>query len=399
MLILDYLLPFIVVLGVLVFVHELGHYLAARQCRVAVQVFSIGFGPELFGFNDRAGTRWKISAFPLGGYVKMLGDMDAASRPDANAADLPDDLHSRAFPNKTVGQRAWIVAAGPLANFLFAAIVLMILMATQGHPFPRADVGEVIEDYPAAEAGLRPDDRITAINDQPIDRFMDIPLAVQLAMADRYQPAPDQRVMAYNDYVALVGSVDLPPVTVRFERDGAPLTLTMVPAGRTVIDTSDGVGREVPAFRLGFTAPQGAYGIGDSILLGVTETVWLTGATLAAVGEIIAGDRGSEELGGPIRIAQMSGDVAQLGIIALLWFMALLSVNLGLINLFPIPILDGGHLLFLGVEAALGRPLSERLQDYGFRIGFALVLTLMVFATWNDLVNLQVFDFLSGLIS
>ncbi|MCA8907968.1 MAG: RIP metalloprotease RseP [Rhodospirillaceae bacterium] len=393
---LDYILPFIVVLSVLVFVHELGHYLAARMCRVRVEVFSIGFGPELFGFNDRAGTRWKISAMPLGGYVKMLGDMDASSRPDKDAALLPDEIRAGAFPYKSVPQRAWIVAAGPLANFAFAAVVLAVLLASDGHPFPRSVVGNVVDGFPAAASGLQEGDLVTAVDGTPVERFMEIPDLVQAAMGARYQPREGQQILNYEDYRNLVHSVGLPPITLTIERDGESQDLTIVPMGRTVVDST---GTEFPVFRLGFIADTGPYGVLDSIWLGVSETVWLTAATFDSVGEIISGDRGSEELGGPIRIAQMSGDVAQLGIVALLWFMALLSVNLGLINLLPIPILDGGHLLFLGAEAALGRPLSDRLQEYGFRIGLALVLTLMVFATWNDLVNLQVFEFLSGLIS
>lgn len=393
---LDYILPFIVVLSVLVFVHELGHYLAARMCRVRVEVFSIGFGPELFGFNDRAGTRWKISAIPLGGYVKMLGDMDASSRPDRDAARLPDDVWASAFPNKSVAARAWIVAAGPLANFAFAAVVLAVLLASDGHPFPRAEVGSVVDGFPAAASGLQDGDLVTAVDGTPVDRFMEIPDLVQAAMGPRYQPRDDRQILAYEDYTNLVHGVGLPPIVLTVERDGETRDIAIVPVGRSVIDST---GREFPVFRMGFIADTGPYGVLRSMWLGLSETAWLTAATFDSVGEIIAGDRGSEELGGPIRIAQMSGDVAQLGVVALLWFMALLSVNLGLINLLPIPILDGGHLLFLGAEAALGRPLSDRLQEYGFRIGLALVLTLMVFATWNDLANLQVFEFLSGLIS
>ena len=396
MALIEYVLPFILVLGVLVFIHELGHYLAARQCRVRVEVFSIGFGPELFGYNDRAGTRWKVSAIPLGGYVKMLGDMDATSRPDAAVGQMADDLRAQAFPAKSVGQRAWIVAAGPLANFLFAAVILAILLFTAGHPFPRAVVGDMIDGYPAEAGGLQQGDVIASVNGNDISRFVEIPAAVQNAVGELYRLGPDETVFGYEQYRDLVAGTGLPAIDLAVERDGQSVALSIVPAGRTVIDAE---GREVAVFRLGFTAPMETFGLAESAWLGVTETIWLSWATLASVGEMIAGDRGAEELGGPIRIAQMSGDVAQLGLVALLWFMALLSINLGLINLLPIPILDGGHLLFYSVEAVLGRPLSERLQEYGFRIGLALVLTLMVFATWNDLVNLQVFEFLRGLIS
>ena len=396
MFIIEYLLPFIVVFGILVFVHEAGHYLAAKQCGVDVSTFSIGFGPELIGFNDRSGTRWKISAIPLGGYVKMLGDMDAASRPDSAAAMLPDDLKARAFPHKSVGQRAWIIAGGPLANFVFAAFLLMVLLILEGHPFPRAEVGSIAPGYPAEESGLQVGDTVVAIDGREVSRFMEIPGLVNAAAQDLPAVLEPGAFLDYETYRAVVRSQYVDTVTVTADRDGQVFEVFITPIGDTTIGIN---GEEQPIYRLGIGAPFESFGLFEAAYAGIVETVALSYETLVSVGQIFAGERGTDELGGPIRIAQISGDVAQLGLTPLLWFMVLLSINLALINLFPIPILDGGHLLLLSIEAVLGRPLSERVQEYGFRIGFALVLTLMVFATWNDLVNLDVFDFISGLVS
>ena len=367
----EYILPFLLVLTVLVFVHELGHYLVARHCRVRVEVFSIGFGPEIFGFTDRVGTRWKFSAVPLGGYVKMFGDADAASTPDVERqSTMTAAERDVAFPHKSVGQRAAIVVAGPLANFLFALVVLWGLFVFHGHPFPPAAVGEVMDSSPAQAAGFEPGDRIIEAN--------------------------GQRLLSFNEIVAIVRLSEGEPITFTVGRDGERLTLTATPEP-LVLEAADG--REVTILGIGITPPAPtSYGPLESLWLAATETGNLVILTVTAVGEMIVGDRGTEDLGGPIRIAQVSGDVAQVGVIALFWFMALLSINLGLINLFPIPMLDGGHLLFYGVEAVRGRPLGQRAQEYGFRIGLALVLTLMIFATWNDLVQLQVVDRIRDLI-
>ena len=368
----DYILPFLLVLTVLVFVHELGHYLVARRCGVRVEVFSIGFGPELFGTTDRSGTRWKFSAIPLGGYVKMFGDADAASTPDhERQGTMSTDERAVAFPHKTVGQRAAIVVAGPLANFLFAIVVLWGLFVFYGHPFPPAAVGSVMESSPAEAAGFQAGDRIVEAN--------------------------DRRLLGFNEIIAVVRMSDGAPISFVVSREGERLELVATPAP-LVFQTADG--QEVTVLGIGISPPAPAsYGPIESVWLAVTETGNLVWLTINAVGEMIVGDRGTEDLGGPIRIAQVSGDVAQIGVVAVFWFMALLSINLGLINLFPIPMLDGGHLLFYGVEAVRGRPLGQRAQEYGFRIGLALVLTLMIFATWNDLVQLQVVDRIRELIS
>jgi regulator of sigma E protease len=368
-----YVIPFLVVLTVLVFVHELGHYWVARRNGVRIEVFSIGFGPELFGRTDRAGTRWKFSAIPLGGYVKMFGDADAASTPSGAVRHMTPEEREVSFFHKRLGQRAAIVAAGPIANFLFAIIGLTLLFSLYGQPFTPADIGSIQPDSAAAQAGMQPGDVIVEVDGQPIERFEEV-----------------QQIVRFNQGT---------PLALVIQRDGQRLPITATPQVTTITD------------RMGNTHTIGLLGIGragmeyrrhdplTALWQAGRETVNLTVGTLGAVGQMIAGSRGTEELGGPLRIAQMSGEVAQSGVIALVWFMAILSVNLGLINLFPIPMLDGGHLLFYAVEAIRGKPLGDRAQEYGFRIGLALVLTLMVFATWNDLVHLRVVDFFRDLIS
>ena len=353
---------FLTVLTVLVFVHELGHYLIARRNGVRIEIFSIGFGPELFGWYDRAGTRWKFSAFPLGGYVKMFGDADPSSGlPLINLNDLSPDDRDASFHGKSLGQRAAIVAGGPLSNFIFAIVVLSLLFMTYGQPFTPAEVGQVQADSAAEQGGMKVGDVITAINDRPIERFEDI-----------------QQLVRLNPGV---------PMTLVVKREGEPVTLHVTPR---LVEQTD---------RFGDRHEIGMLGIGHSGVEYVRrdplsavgrafgETWHLCSATVQAVWQIIIGTRASDELGGPLRIAQMSGEVAQSGVVPLLWFMAVLSINLGLINLFPVPVLDGGHLLFYAAEAIRGKPLGQRAQEYGFRIGLALVLTLMVFATWNDLVH------------
>ena len=367
----DYIIPFLIVLSVLVFVHEWGHYWVARRCGVRVDVFSIGFGPELFGWNDKSGTRWKVSALPLGGYVKMFGDADAASTPDNEMlGELTEEQREGAFQHKSLGQRAAVVAAGPAANFLFAIILLAGLFMVSGHPFPTSVVGDVLPGSAAETAGLQPGDVIESVNGQDVQRFAEVSILVREADGDR---------------LSLIVS-----------RDGEQLPVEAVPTLRE-IEAEDGSRLELPV--LGISADTSVRDPLTAVIMAVEETVALTWFTIATIGEMIIGERGTEDIGGPIRIAEMSGTVAQIGLVAVIWFMAVLSINLGLINLFPIPMLDGGHLLFYGVEAVRGRPLGERAQEYGFRIGLALVLMLMVFATWNDLVHLQVVDYIRDAIS
>lgn len=360
---LSYGVPFVVVLTILVFVHEFGHFIIARWNGVRVEVFSIGFGPEVFGWNDRTGTRWKFSALPLGGYVKMFGDADPSSGlPITDPARLSPEDRAVSFHAKRLPQRAAIVAAGPAANFVFAFVALAFLFMTYGQPFTPPEVGRVQAGSAAATAGFRPGDRIVSINGESIDSFEGV-----------------QQVVSLNPGV---------PMAIVVARGGSRVSLHATPRLHRETD------------RFGNTYEVGLLGISrrgvdyvrqnpPTAVVQAGAEVWnLSASTVQYLWQMVIGRRGTSGLGGPVRIAQLSGEVVQIGPRAVLWFLAVLSINLGLINLFPVPVLDGGHLLFYAAEAVRGRPLGQKAQEYGFRIGLALVLTLMVFATWNDLVHL-----------
>ncbi len=357
--ILTYVIPFLVVLTILVFVHELGHYLIARRCGVRVEVFSIGFGPEIFGRTDKAGTRWKFSAIPLGGYVKMFGDADFSSMPSAELARMTPEEQNQAFHRKTLGQRSWIVAGGPLANFFFAFLALGVLYGFYGERVPVIGDPTAIEwvapGSPAENAGLMAGDRILQIEDNEIASFDDIVNVVQGAVGQ--------------------------PLEFLIQRGSEQLTLVVTPE----MSTDRDVGRVgISNARFEYN-PVSAF---DAVWMAGAETVRVTGFILQVVGEFISGARRSDELAGPLGIAQVSGEVAERGLDQVILWTAYLSINLGLLNLFPIPMLDGGHLLFYAIERVRGRPLGQRAQEYGFRIGLALVLALMLFATWNDILRL-----------
>jgi regulator of sigma E protease len=357
------LLPFLVVLTVLVFVHELGHYLIARAAGVRVDVFSIGFGPELFGFNDRAGTRWRFSAIPLGGYVAMHGEGDGSEEQDPAVS----------FAHKSVAKRAAVVIAGPAANFIFAIVVLAGLFMTVGQPYSVPVVSDVTAGSAAERAGLKAGDTILAIDGAAVQRFEDIQQHVQLNSGT--------------------------PLDIRIRRDGVEQDVTATP---DVVVSKDTLGNEFSHGLLGIRSGVVDYrrhGPVEAVGQAAQETWGMSKAILVALGQYIAGKRSTQELAGPVGIAQLSGQVAQAGILPVINLMVILSINLGLINLLPVPMLDGGHLVFFGIEALRGKPLGQRVRDFGFRVGFALVLTLMVFATWNDLRRLQVFDFLQKLMS
>lgn len=358
------LVAFVVVLGVLVFVHELGHYLAARWRGVRVEAFSIGFGRALTSWTDRHGTVWKVAWLPLGGYVKMHGQ----ERPEFAPQSVRDSwIPGQTFHEKSVLSRAIIVAAGPIANFLLAVVVFAGLFLAVGKPVTLPVVGDVLPNSAAAHAGLAEHDRIVAIDGKPIDTFEDL-----------------QRVVMANPAHTL---------SLTVSRDGVDRQTSITP------EVKDEGGRPIGIIGVrGGIVEYRQVSVPTALVSGVTQTWDVTAETISGLEQMIVGRRGTEELGGPLRIAQLSGQVAQLGISNLITFIAVLSINLGLINLFPIPVLDGGHLLFYLAEAVRGRPLPPRALEYGFRAGMALLAGLFVFATWNDLTHLGIFRWVAGLI-
>ena len=368
-----YLIPFVVVIGVVVFVHEFGHYWVARRCGVKIEAFSIGFGHEIFGWNDKHGTRWKVAWLPLGGYVKMYGDAGAASNPSSTVHGMTDEQKRVSFYHQKVARRMAVVVAGPAFNYIFAILVLAVLFMTEGQPYSPPDVSSVIEASAAAKAGILKGDHITRVDNETVNRFEDI-----------------KRIIALN-----AGT----PVPIELTRDGQPLNFTVTP---DIVNQTDRFGGEHKLGRIGIAADQLQYqkwSPPKAVAQAAVETWELTTGTLKAMGQMVMGTRTTDELGGPLRIAEMSGQVAKDGIVSLIWFMAVISINLGLINLFPVPLLDGGHLVFYGVEWLRGRPLGEKVQDAGLRVGMALVFSLMIFATWNDLVHLKVISYIKGLFS
>lgn len=364
--------PFLLVLTPIVFFHELGHFWVARRFGVFVEKFSIGFGREIFGWNDSHGTRWSVSLLPLGGYVKMFGQSDIG--PDgANVGGLTDEMRAGAFSERTVAQRFAIVVAGPLANFLLSIVLFagVFMLVGQSRTVPEATV--VHEGSAAERGGMLPGDVIVAIDGDPVDAFDELRFAV--------------------------GTSPGVPMEFEIERGNERLFLEIVPD--TVLQ-DDGFGNEREVGRLGVQTDKVAFErvpAGEAIIAGVDETYTWCVRIFDFLGKILSGTQSSRDLAGPLGILQMSGSVAEHGIANLAMFMAILSVNLGLINLFPVPMLDGGHLVFYTIEALRGRPLSDRAQEYGFFIGLGLVGALFLFVTFNDLARFGVVDFLTDLVS
>jgi regulator of sigma E protease len=364
---LSYLIPFLFVLTVVVFVHELGHFVVARWCGVSVRVFSIGFGPEIFGFNDRQGTRWRLSWIPLGGYVKFIDDENAASAGQTSLEELSEEDRKRSFQSKTLGQRAAIVAAGPIANFVLAILIFTAIFSIFGERITAAKVDAITPGSAAERAGFQPGDVVLSIDGSEIRNFSDM-----------------QRIVATSPDQELQFVVD---------RGGEPIDLKAVPERKEISD------RFGNTMRIGLLGIQRSASPDDwtlerhnpatAFVMGVQESYFVVSRSLGYLYDVVTGREKADQLGGPIRIAQVSGQVATAGFVALLNLAAIISVSIGLINLFPIPMLDGGHLLFYGIEAVRGRPLSESTQEIGFRIGLAFVLMLMIFATWNDLIHLK----------
>lgn len=351
----NWIIPFLFVLTIIVSFHELGHFLVARLCGVRVLVFSLGFGPELVGFTDRHGTRWKISAIPLGGYVKFFGDENEASVPSpATLAAMTEEERRQSFPGQPVGNRAAVVAAGPIASFILAIAIFAGVFTVFGKTVVIPRIAGVAPDSPAATAGFKPGDVIVSIDGTKIENFSDV-----------------QRIVSFSPGV---------PLAVVVDRGGTQDTLTVTPAeqGRRGVL---GITRsnEPDDVRTDAVTPV------EGVRLGAERTWVVVSTSLRYLGDVVIGRQAADQIGGPIKIAQLSGEVAKLGLGALLELTALLSASVGLLNLFPIPILDGGHLLYFLIEAVRGKPLSERVQEAGTRIGLAIVSMLMIFVIGNDL--------------
>jgi len=360
------IVPFIFVLTIVVFFHELGHFYVARRCGVTVEVFSVGFGRPLASWYDKHGTQWKIGWMPLGGYVKFLGDENAASAPDIEAIEKMDaQTRKTTLLDKPLGQRAAVVAARPVANFILAIIIFAGLYAVLGQRVTDPVVGAVVADSAAERAGFQPGDFITAIDDTRVETFAEV-----------------RRIVTVNADTELLFEI---------RRDGELLVLPATPDW--YLET-DRFGNEFRIGRLGVSvgldeanARHVRYNPITAVWMGVKESYFIVAQTFTVLGRIITGRESAESLGGPIRIAQLSGQAASLGLVALINLTAVLSVSIGLINLFPIPMLDGGHLLFYAYEAVVGKPMPERVQEVGMRIGLSLVLALFVFVTWNDITR------------
>ncbi|AJY46677.1 RIP metalloprotease RseP [Martelella endophytica] len=360
------LVAFIIAISFLVFFHELGHYLVARWSGIRVLAFSLGFGPELIGRTDRHGTRWKICAVPLGGYVRFYGDEDAASRPDfEGTAALPPEERAKTFNGAALWKRAATVAAGPIANFLLAIAIFAVIFAVYGRTVSDPVVAEVQPGSPAAEAGIEPGDVMKALDGHSVDTFD-----------------------AVVRYVSVRPGL---PIRMTVERDGAPVDLTVTPER---VEDSDRFGNTMELGRIGVVATRDSgnfrvvrYGPVDAVWQGVLQSWHIVVSTYDYITNVFAGRMKADQIGGPVRVASMAGQMASLGFVAFANFAAILSVSVGLFNLLPVPMLDGGHLLFYAIEALRGRPLSQRVQEFAFRVGLFLVLALMVFATWNDTIG------------
>lgn len=363
--ILTTLLAFVLVLGPLVFIHEFGHYIVGRWFGVKANVFSIGFGKELFGWTDKRGTRWKLSALPLGGYVQFAGDMNPASQPSADWLALPAEERNRTFQAKALWQRALIVLAGPITNLIFAVLILASFTYAYGKVEVQPVIGQVMAGSVAERAGLKDGDRVVSIRGKAMGSFLDVRLEIG-------------------------------------QFPGDPLEMVILREGRQVeIATTASV--KVESDRFGNTQKIGFLGIGPksfevipvspgtALVEGVKQTGGIIGMMVTGIGQIITGKREVKELGGPIKIAKYSGEQLVSGWQAFIGFVALISINLGFINLLPIPVLDGGHLAFYAAEAIRRKPVGARGQEWAFRTGIALVMALMVFVTFNDVASLKVF--------
>lgn len=369
----SYVISFLVLLTVLVFIHEWGHFAVARFFGVRVRVFSIGFGPEIFGWYDKKGTRWKISWIPLGGYVMFFGDSNVASSPDSAVQEMSAEDRAVSFHHQSLAKKAAIIVAGPLINFAFAILIYAGLFMAFGQAFSTPIIESVLEQSAADVGGLEKGDLIVAIDEESIDRFEDVSTAINMRPGE-----------------TLIFTV------LRNEEEHQ---LSVTPRKEV---QEDRFGHEYDRWLVGITGRVEIarwYNPVRALYQATLHTAKMTRLMLTGVGQVILGVRSVKELGGPLKIAQMAGEQASLGWESYIWLMAIISINLGLVNLFPIPMLDGGHLMFYGMEAIRGKPVSMKVQEFGYLVGMTLVLGLMVLLTWNDLNSFNVLESISRLFS
>ena len=361
---------FLFVITLVVFFHELGHFGVARACGVKVDIFSVGFGKEIFGWNDSKGTRWRLSWIPVGGYVKFAGDANAASMPDAKAAEaMSASERSGVLFFKPLWQRAAVAAAGPIANFILAIAILTGLNLYYGHNVLQPVIGSVVKGSPAEAAGIKAGDRVAAIDGSTITDFEELPQIISVSGGQT--------------------------LTISLLRAGQPVSVQVAPKSAKIRDVLGDMSTSMVIGVRQSTDPKywthQNYGLGGAFVAACTRSWDIGKTTIQGIGQMFRGYASADQFRGPLGIMKMTRQVAVFGFLALLNLTAVLSVSIGLANLFPIPLLDGGHLLYYACEAVLGRPLGERAQDVGFRLGLALVLGLMLLTTWNDLVRLNLF--------
>ena len=376
---LSYIIPFLVLILVVVFIHEYGHYYFAKRYGVGVTDFSIGFGKEMFGWNDKSGTRWKICVIPLGGYVKFFGDRNVYSQADNEKIikEYSKEDQDKLFVLKPLYQRALIVFGGPLANFLLAILIFFSVYSFVGKDFTPAVINEVQKDSPAMVAGLKDNDIVVSIDGNEVTSIMEVSKYI---------------MMSTDEFINFTVN--------RYDQN---LTFRVKP---NIVEGEDNLGNKISKRMIGIKL--GAYnnevnhvklGPTKALIYAVNEVYYVSTSSLKYIGSMLTGNGDTSQLGGPIRIAKISGQVAEFGILPFISLMAYISISLGLINLFPIPMLDGGHLMFYGIEKVLGRPLSQKTQEGFFRIGMFLLLSLMFFTTFNDLKDVGLFKFFNNYIS
>ena len=368
--ILIYLFSFLIVIGVLVFVHEMGHYLVGRWCGVKAETFSIGFGKEITGWTDKRGTRWKIGMLPLGGYVQFAGDMDPAGTKSKEWLSLPAAERNQTFQSKSLWKRAAIVFAGPAINFIFAILIIMGFVIAYGTSATLPVAQEISPDSTAAAIGMKPGDRIVSVDGDKIDLFEDLRQKMILI--------PDQNVeIVYERDGQRIAKQATIGVQIMKDRFGNEYRLGMLGMSSSKVEWREVTPLEAPA-------------------VAVEKTIGIVDQIVTTLGQVITGKRSVKELGGPLKIAQVSGEQFKLGLESFILFVALISINLGFINLLPIPMLDGGHLMFYALEAVRRKPASPKIQEWAFRSGFALVMVFMLVVTFNDLSSFGVFRAISG---